>query len=486
MSLILMQIQISPSAITIAKGNTISYKAYGTYDDKSILDITTTVTWNSSAPQYATIDSNGLVTAIDDTGGFAKSIITASLDGIISNESPVTVDVKTISYWQTVPALPVLTIGRAIQLYLKKTYSDGTTQNVMPISCISSDISIATSTTTGIIRAISTGVSILDIIVLDDNNNQVVLKSFVLVQTKPSYIPVGGTMDYQGETDPDGWLIENGRELSKTQYQDLYNLYSTDAGTPRYGSCASSAEFYGVNPETPSNIIRIRNLGTGTTPHDILVGLSGFTVSTIPSSDPQNTIIACLAANNFDPSSGYIRHYGRSFNKVYLDWYIIFIKDGIENIHPDVPITSSNRIIYVHINSGDTSIQVGTALMNACNYIGFYLNDPRGYTKRIWNNSTGIDPNASTRFGRVDGYNGDHVGTYQLDSFKYHTHDMITLGLWNTGSGSGTGAQAFKLFTTSSQGMSVSTNNYAYSVINNTGGLETICKNVSYSSIVKY
>lgn len=47
-----------------------------------------------------------------------------------------------------------------------------------------------------------------------------------------------------------------------------------------------------------------------------------------------------------------------------------------------------------------------------------------GYFPRFWDNSAGIDPDASSRTDRGDGTTGDAVGTKELDGFKAHRHPV--------------------------------------------------------------
>ena len=85
----LESITITPaSPDTLAVGATIQLAAAGTYSDASSADISSQVTWASSADGVATVSASGLVTAV--AAGTAN--ITASLSGITA--APVTVTVQ--------------------------------------------------------------------------------------------------------------------------------------------------------------------------------------------------------------------------------------------------------------------------------------------------------------------------------------------------------------------------------------------------------
>jgi hypothetical protein len=60
----LISVSISPKAPTVSAGKTQQFAAIGSYSDGTTQDITTAATWSSSVPAVATIDKNGLATAV--------------------------------------------------------------------------------------------------------------------------------------------------------------------------------------------------------------------------------------------------------------------------------------------------------------------------------------------------------------------------------------------------------------------------------------
>jgi hypothetical protein len=70
----LVSLAVTPQGPSINKGATQQLTAMGTYANSTILDISTSVSWTSSAPAVATVDSRGLVTGM--AGGSA--VITAA------------------------------------------------------------------------------------------------------------------------------------------------------------------------------------------------------------------------------------------------------------------------------------------------------------------------------------------------------------------------------------------------------------------------
>ena len=78
----LTSMSISPSGVTFSNavpGMTHQLTAYGVFiHPKETRDITTDVTWTSSAPDIATVDQNGLVTTVIHACG--QTVITATAD----------------------------------------------------------------------------------------------------------------------------------------------------------------------------------------------------------------------------------------------------------------------------------------------------------------------------------------------------------------------------------------------------------------------
>ena len=99
----------------------------------------------------------------------------------------------------------------------------------------------------------------------------------------------------------------------------------------------------------------------------------------------------------------------------------------------------------------------------------FNLPDLRGQFIRGWDNGAGTDPESETRTTlNVGAATGNHVGTYQDDEFKSHTHAFSA-----NSSIAGGGSNS-----TVSSGGPIETGS--------TGGLETRPKNVYVNYCIKY
>ena len=86
-TVVLSSIAITPTTATTNVGSTQTFIARGTYSDSSTATITNQVTWDSSAPLVAYVNSSGVATAYNP----GTTNITAALSGIPSNTAVLTV-----------------------------------------------------------------------------------------------------------------------------------------------------------------------------------------------------------------------------------------------------------------------------------------------------------------------------------------------------------------------------------------------------------
>jgi hypothetical protein len=126
----LSAIEVTPAAMTIAKGATQQYKATGKYSDDTTKDVTTDVTWSSSDVAVATVDEKGLAAAVAN----GAATISASLDDNgtkINGKANLTVaDTGKLIRIDVTPANPSLAKGTSMELVATGTYEDATTKDV--------------------------------------------------------------------------------------------------------------------------------------------------------------------------------------------------------------------------------------------------------------------------------------------------------------------------------------------------------------------
>lgn len=151
----IVSITLSPTSAQIKPTGTQQYTATGTFGDNSTGDVTSRVTWVSSATNIATINSSGLATAV----ALGTTNITAKSGSVISPASVLTVSNKTVSSISVTPQNQTLSSGTQSQYKAEATYSDGTFGDVTAsASWNSSSTGVATITSPGgLATAVATG-----------------------------------------------------------------------------------------------------------------------------------------------------------------------------------------------------------------------------------------------------------------------------------------------------------------------------------------
>ena len=120
--IVLSSIAVTANSASLAYNTSETFTATGTYSDNSTVNLTSQVTWHSSATGVATIDNQGMATAVSP----GQTNITASANGVTSNSFQLTV----------VPGAPAAisvsggsgqraTVGRGFAAVLQALVKDG-------------------------------------------------------------------------------------------------------------------------------------------------------------------------------------------------------------------------------------------------------------------------------------------------------------------------------------------------------------------------
>ncbi|WP_174237995.1 Ig-like domain-containing protein, partial [Granulicella sp. L56] len=122
----LVSIAVTPANASFMAGSTTQYTAIGTYSNGSTQNLTSSVTWTSTNPAIATINSAGLATAV---ASGTTTIQTTS--GAVSGSTNLTVTVPlALASIAIAPANSTILAGQTEQYTATGTYSDGSTQNL--------------------------------------------------------------------------------------------------------------------------------------------------------------------------------------------------------------------------------------------------------------------------------------------------------------------------------------------------------------------
>jgi uncharacterized protein YjdB len=147
-------IAISPASPSLAAGATQQLSLTATYSDGSSGALTTGVTWTSSNTLVATVNAQGLVTAI----AVGTSTITASAAGLTASAALSVNAAKTLSTIVVAPAAPSLVVGATQQFTATAHYSDNSTATVTSsVQWTSSSPSVATINAAGLASAVAAG-----------------------------------------------------------------------------------------------------------------------------------------------------------------------------------------------------------------------------------------------------------------------------------------------------------------------------------------
>jgi hypothetical protein len=216
----LQSITITPPSISLAAGNTEQYTATGTYSDKTTQNITSSVTWTSSLPGVTmSTTTPGLATTSDAAIG-TNTNITASLGGVTSPSSVLTVNAAALVSIAVTPASPSITNGTTEAFTATGTYSDGTsavltaptwmattlsggTATFPNPSTTTTNLNVATATAPGTVTITATSGTVSGSTILTVTAPTLV--SIVVTTTPPANPPQPGAANanlniYQGQT----------------------------------------------------------------------------------------------------------------------------------------------------------------------------------------------------------------------------------------------------------------------------------------------
>src|SRR5207244_3741606 len=136
----LVSILVTPVSPSIALGLPQQFAATGTYSDGSTQDLTQSVTWTSSLPAVAGIDTAGLASSTS----IGSTSITAAL-GSVSASSLLTVNSPVPTALFVSPTNPAVFVGDQQQFTATLIYSNGGSQDVTSsVSWTSSNPTVAT------------------------------------------------------------------------------------------------------------------------------------------------------------------------------------------------------------------------------------------------------------------------------------------------------------------------------------------------------
>lgn len=148
-------IAITPLSGMVGKGDNSFITATGTYPDGSTANLTSQVTWSSSDPSVATINSTtGVATGV----AVGSATITASIYGVTSPAASLTVTSAAVTGVNIAQATSSAPKGQAVTLVATGTYSDGTTGDISgSVNWMSRNATVASVNASGIASTLAVG-----------------------------------------------------------------------------------------------------------------------------------------------------------------------------------------------------------------------------------------------------------------------------------------------------------------------------------------
>jgi hypothetical protein len=148
----LVSIAVTPATSTLPVGLTLQFLAIGTFSDGSAQDISSSVTWNSTAPIVSQITSLGLASGLS----VGTTNITASLGSV--NGSITLAVIRQLVSLAIQPSIPGMIVGGTQQLTATGIYSDGSMQNLTTmVSWSSNNPAVAIISVSGLATGIKSG-----------------------------------------------------------------------------------------------------------------------------------------------------------------------------------------------------------------------------------------------------------------------------------------------------------------------------------------
>jgi uncharacterized protein YjdB len=157
----LQSIAVTPANASVPKGESEQFTATGTFSDNTTAEITSQVTWASSATAIATISNTAATRGLASALAIGNSTITATM-GSVSGSTTLTVSAPALQSISITPANPTVTKGQTEQFTATGTFSDNSTADITTeVNWTSSATAVATISNSagshGLASALATG-----------------------------------------------------------------------------------------------------------------------------------------------------------------------------------------------------------------------------------------------------------------------------------------------------------------------------------------
>lgn len=200
------RIDVAPADESVAKDINIQYTATGHFSDGSEQVITPFVVWGSSDPGIASIAVDGLAMSVSPGTTTIEAVYNA-----VSGSTTLEVTPATLSFLKVLPAETEAVVGTRLSLEVTAYFSDGSEQDVTFSSTWdSSNISVATVSSFGLVSAISTGTAFVTAMFEGVSVNSYITVTpatleYIEIIPNSNVVPVGRTIQYNAR----GYFSDN-------------------------------------------------------------------------------------------------------------------------------------------------------------------------------------------------------------------------------------------------------------------------------------
>jgi len=150
-------LDLSPSSYFMVVGEAKQLTATATTVAGDTVDTSNTATWNSSSTSVASVDAQGVVTALSKGSGTASTTIKAKKDGV-SASTYVTIAASPLTALSVAPSSADMKVGTKKQLGASGKFLDNSSFTVTDyVDWRSSDTSVARVSSSGEVIAIAAG-----------------------------------------------------------------------------------------------------------------------------------------------------------------------------------------------------------------------------------------------------------------------------------------------------------------------------------------
>ena len=150
----LTSISVEPANSSLPRGLSLQYTAMAIYSNGTKLDVTSSVTWSSSAANIATINATGVANAVN----LGTTTISAAI-GTVTGTATLVVTAATLVTIDVTPVSPTIAKGATLQLTATGIYTDYSTQNLTAlVTWSSSNAQVATVSNAPNSQGLATGV----------------------------------------------------------------------------------------------------------------------------------------------------------------------------------------------------------------------------------------------------------------------------------------------------------------------------------------